>query len=90
MARLRNKNFRESADGPVTSPPTAGAELPPVAAEKPVEPPAVENAVKQAHSCHCGRHDYRSMSRLSLSLLLPFLVGLALLPLVSLAAALLR
>jgi hypothetical protein len=48
MARLRSKSYRESAEGPVTSAPTNGAELPPVAAHKPVEPIAVGNAVKQA------------------------------------------
>jgi hypothetical protein len=49
MARLRNKSFRENgADGP--SPSTNGAELPPPAEIKPVEPPAVENAVRAAES----------------------------------------
>jgi hypothetical protein len=49
MARLRNKSFRENgADGP--SPPTNGAELPPVAEKQSAEPPAVENAVRAAES----------------------------------------
>jgi hypothetical protein len=48
MARLRSKSYRESADAPVTSTPSAGAELPPVAEAKPAEPIVVESAVKQA------------------------------------------
>jgi hypothetical protein len=46
--RKRHQGRVESADAPVTSTPTAGAELPPKAEDKPAEQPAVESAVERA------------------------------------------